>query len=136
MTAIDRTAYQRFKRTYSARELSKIYTPPPDEVHFATTTARSDSLRFNLLLLLKCFQRLGYFPALGAIPEVLIAHIRTSMGLSPDQAPLGYDTPRTLYRPTSSSEPICALRPLAKQRGIRRRSLSAKRRAGWIGLPI
>ncbi len=98
MTALDRTAYPRFKRTYSARELSDIYTPTPDEIQFATTTARSDGLRFNLLLLLKCFQRLGYFPALDEIPEVLISHIRTSMGFSPDQAPFGYDTPRTLYR--------------------------------------
>ena len=90
------TAYPRFKRTYSARELSDIYTPTSDELRFATTTPRSDSLRFNLLLLVKCFQRLGYFSALDEIPEVLIAHIRFCMGLSPDQALLGYDTPRTL----------------------------------------
>lgn len=98
MTAIDRTAYPRFKRTYAARELNDIYTPTTDELRFATTTARSDGLRFTLLVLLKCFQRLGYFPALDEIPEVLIAHLRASMGLSPDQAPFGYDTPRTLYR--------------------------------------
>jgi hypothetical protein len=98
MTAVDRTAYPRFKRTYSARELSEIYTPTPDEIQFATTTARSDRLRFNLLVLLKCFQRLGSFPALDEIPEVLITHIRTSMGLGPAQAAFGYDTPRTLYR--------------------------------------
>jgi hypothetical protein len=98
MTAIDRTAYPRFKRSYSTRELSEIYTPTPDELYFATTTARSDGLRFNLLLLLKCFQRLGSFPALDEIPEVLITHIRSCMGLHPDQAPFGYETPRTLYR--------------------------------------
>src|SRR5260221_4655180 len=83
MTAIDRTAYPRFKRTFSARELGEIYTPTPEERWFAQTAARTDRLRFNLLLLLKCFQRLGYFPALEAIPAVLIAHIRACLGLTP-----------------------------------------------------
>lgn len=98
MATLDRTAYPRFKRTYSARELSEIYTPTPEEIRFATTTARSDALRFNLLVLLKCFQRLGYFPALDEIPEVLVTHLRSCLGLIPDQAPFGYDTLRTLYR--------------------------------------
>jgi hypothetical protein len=98
MTAIDRTAYPCFKRTFSARELSEIYTPTSDERWFAQTTARTQRLQFNLLVLLKCFQRLGYFPALETIPAVLVTHIRSCLGLTPDEAPLGYETPRTLYR--------------------------------------
>jgi len=98
MTAIDRTAYPRFKRVLSAHELSAIYTPTAADMQFATRATRTSQMRCNLLVLLKCFQRLGYFPALDTIPVTLIDHVRSCLGLTPQQAPFGYETPRTLYR--------------------------------------
>ena len=98
MTAIDRTAYPRFKRVFTAHELSAIYTPTAQDIKFATRATRTSQMRCNLLVLLKCFQRLGYFPALDTIPEALISHVRSCLGVTLQQAPFGYETPRTLYR--------------------------------------
>ncbi|TBR12685.1 MAG: DUF4158 domain-containing protein [Rugosibacter sp.] len=61
MASIEHTAYPRFKRSPSARELEALYTPTSDELSFA----RKAQPRFGLLLLLKAFQRLGYFPAVA-----------------------------------------------------------------------
>ena len=98
MTSMDRTAYHRFQRTYSATELSAIFTPTPEEMWFAETTARQVPLRLSLLVLLKCFPHLGYFPALVEIPSVVIAHIRSCLRYSEVEAPFGYDSPKTLSR--------------------------------------
>ncbi len=98
MTSIERTAYRRFHSTYSARELSEIFTPTFEERWFAEMTGRTISLRFSLLVLLKCQAHLGYFPPQEDIPEMVITHIRTCMGYHPDEAPFGYDSLRTLYR--------------------------------------
>lgn len=98
MTAIDRTAFPRLKRLFTAHELSAIYTPTAEDMQFAARATRTNSMRCNLLVLLKCFQRLGYFPALDTIPETLVDHVRSCLGLTPQQAYFGYETPRTLYR--------------------------------------
>ena len=41
LTSIDRTAYPRFKRTMSAREIADVFTPSAEEIEWArdkTTT--------------------------------------------------------------------------------------------------
>jgi hypothetical protein len=63
MTAIDRTAYPRFKESYTGTELHNLYTPTPEEIFFAHDVANSDSQRLTLLVWLKCCQSLGYNPA-------------------------------------------------------------------------
>ena len=40
MTAIERTAYPRFTRAPSVKELREIYTPTPGDVAFVATKAR------------------------------------------------------------------------------------------------
>jgi len=42
MASIERTAYPRFKRFMSARELHVFYTPQPDEIVWAREAASSD----------------------------------------------------------------------------------------------
>jgi hypothetical protein len=42
VTSIERTAYPRFKRFLSARELHVFYTPQPEEIAWARGQARSD----------------------------------------------------------------------------------------------
>ncbi|MCK9532176.1 MAG: DUF4158 domain-containing protein [Gammaproteobacteria bacterium] len=49
-----------------------MYTPTPEELGFAFTLARKAQPRFGLLLLLKAFQRLGYFPAMEEIPAAIV----------------------------------------------------------------
>lgn len=97
MASIERTAYPRFKRSPSARELEGLYTPTEDEMGFARTVARKIQPQFGLLLLLKVFQRLGYFPAVDEIPAAIVQHLRTSIGIGADVSPI-YVEVRTLYR--------------------------------------
>ncbi len=111
MTAIERTAYPRFKRNPTRRELDEVYSPTAAELSWATATARDDAHRLHLLLWLKSFQRLGYFPDLAEIPSPVVDHIRSCLsnpsslvGVPDLQLDLaarmqpGYSHDRTLYR--------------------------------------
>jgi TnpA family transposase len=80
VTSIDRTAYPRFGRFVSARELDGL-TPLPDEIEWARTRSRSDEHTSTLLLGLKCFQRLGYFPRDDQVPKAVIERVRSSLRL-------------------------------------------------------
>lgn len=97
MASIERTAYPRFKRNPTARELETLYTPTDGELHFARVIARIAQARFGLLLLLKAFQRLGYFPAVDEIPATIVEHVRAVAGFDAVASP-AYAEPRTLYR--------------------------------------
>jgi TnpA family transposase len=97
MPSIDRTAYPRFKRTPTRQELEAIYTPTEAELAFVTTTAREDLHRLHLLLWLKSFQRLGYFPLLTDIPSAIVEHLRAGLALDGTIQP-GYAHPKMRYR--------------------------------------
>src|SRR5579859_4075680 len=91
MASIERTAYPRFKRQVSARELRDAYALSPGEADWAREATRSDEHLLALTVLLKCFQRLGYFPSLAEVPPAVVGHL----GLG-DAVPLGHDSERTL----------------------------------------
>jgi hypothetical protein len=55
VTSIERTAYPRFKRFLSARELHVFYTPQPEEIAWASGLVRSDSHLLAFVVQLKCF---------------------------------------------------------------------------------
>ena len=97
MASIERTAYPRLRRHPTARTLNELYTPTPEEIIFARKSARSPQHQFTLLVFLKSFQRLGYFPKLKEVPQPIVNHIRSCLRLD-QQTPIGYDGPRTLYR--------------------------------------
>jgi len=97
VASIERTAYPRFKPTPSTQELLDLYTPTAEELAFAQQVTRSAAHLFTLVVLLKAFQRLGYFPQLAEIPVAIVRHLRGCLRLGDDVA-LGYDEPRTLYR--------------------------------------
>src|SRR2546428_7498508 len=96
VTAIERTAYPGFPRAPQPKELIDLYTPTPADVAFVSTTARGPNQKFALMILLKVFQKLGYFPAPQQIPGAIISHIRGEMDLPKDLVP--DITPRTLYK--------------------------------------
>src|SRR5437763_13913484 len=96
MTAIERTAYPRFTRAPTVTELREIYTPTPGDIAFVATRARGPSQKFALMILLKVYQRLHYFPDPQSIPGAVIAHIRSVMQLPDDLVP--DISPATLYR--------------------------------------
>ncbi len=66
--------------------------------------ARAAGHRLTLLVVLQCFQRLGYVPRLADVPIVVAAHLRAHLRLPADM-PLGYDSPRTMYR---HHQAVCA----------------------------
>jgi hypothetical protein len=58
---IHETAYPRLKASVTARDLMEISTPTPEECAFAVSLTRRETARACFVLLLKTFQRLGYF---------------------------------------------------------------------------
>ena len=84
MTAISRTAYPYFKQLPSPDELAKLYSPTADELALAKRRAHLVSNQLSFLVLLKSFQRLGYFPHPEVVPEPVIFHIREQLGLDAD----------------------------------------------------
>ncbi|WP_224389036.1 DUF4158 domain-containing protein [Pseudonocardia sp. ICBG1293] len=82
MASIDRTAYPRFKRAVSVRELAEAFTPTPDEVSWARGKTQSESHLLALVVRLKCYQRLGYFAKLADVPAVVVDHVRGVLELA------------------------------------------------------
>ena len=97
MTAIERTAYPRLKKNLTRVELAEIYTPTDREIAFTLATAHGQSGRLTLLVLLKCFQRLGYFPVPEKIPVQIRQHILDHLEY-PTEVPLISDALTTLSR--------------------------------------
>jgi uncharacterized protein DUF4158 len=76
MPTVHETAYPRLKSTVSRQELLDLYTPTQTEVELATRVSRGEAARLAFLILLKTFQRLGYFIALRNVPRIVVEHIR------------------------------------------------------------
>ena len=51
MTAIDRTAYPRFKSQPTVKELADLYTPTSDEIAFVQSHTSNSSGRLSFLIL-------------------------------------------------------------------------------------
>ena len=66
MPSASDTAYPRLKNNPSVKELQDLYTPNDAELLFAQGRTRRPEHQLGLLLLLKTFQRLGYFVATPA----------------------------------------------------------------------
>ncbi|WP_200841770.1 DUF4158 domain-containing protein [Actinomadura sp. K4S16] len=84
MTSIDRTAYPRFGRVVSARELAEAFTPSVAEVEWARGRTLDPQHLLALVVWLKSYQRLGYFPKLDDVPEVVARHVRGVLELAED----------------------------------------------------
>jgi TnpA family transposase len=75
MTAIERTAYPRFKRILTAKDLEEVYTPTPQERFLALRSTKGTVAEAGFLVLLKTHQRLGRFIALREVPSAILNHI-------------------------------------------------------------
>jgi hypothetical protein len=99
MPTLHDTAYPRLKSTVTDKELQEVYTPTPDDVAFAERVTRLPATKVGLLVLLKTFQRLGYFLPFAQIPRQIVTHVSMCLGMS--EIPSGidtYDTPTIRYR--------------------------------------
>ena len=82
MPCIHETVYPRFKSSITQKELEEIYTPTEIELNLSKKTTRGDVSQLCFLILLKCFQRLGYFIPLMNVPNYIIQHIVSFLNLS------------------------------------------------------
>ena len=80
MASIERTAYPRFRRLVTARELASL-SPSGDDVAWAREHTRSGEHLFSLVLSLVCFGQLGYFPRPGEVPVAVVEYVRRELGL-------------------------------------------------------
>ena len=97
MTSIERTAYPRFKRYYTQKELKQIYTPTKAEIALAFEVTAGKENYFKCLVLLKSFQRLGYFPKMEDIPVTIVRYIQTVLECE-ENILCRYECPQTLSR--------------------------------------
>ena len=82
MTAIHETAYPRIRSNLSDAELQELYTPTPSDLEFARRATKSTGTELGLLVLLKTFQRLSYFPRFEELPSRLLNHIAAALETS------------------------------------------------------
>ena len=81
MPSASDTAYPRLKANPADKELVEVYTPTENELAFARKRTNQPVQRVGLLLLLKAFQRLGYFVSFADIPDAIVRHIASCVGL-------------------------------------------------------
>ena len=103
MTAIERTAYPRFKSFAPVKDLTELYTPSASELAFAQTQVKSKRGLLRLLVMLKSFQRLGYFPPSEAVPPTVTLHIRACLNLSANVCAIPPKRSRYYYEYGNSS---------------------------------
>ena len=70
------TAYPRLKTRLIALELEQFYTPTDEELLFCNKATLSSTTRLNFVVLLKTFQRLGYFIMFNQVPDANTATLR------------------------------------------------------------
>ena len=80
MPSASDTAYPRLKANPSDKELTEIYTPTENELTFVRKRTNQPIQRVGLLLLLKTFQRLGYFVSFADIPDAIVRYIASCAG--------------------------------------------------------
>jgi len=93
------TAYPRFKSRPTDVELKRFYTPTESERLFFEEATRSAGARLGFAVLLKTFQRLGYFVPSSAVPEAIVEHIASALGEALDRDVLGhYDSSHARHK--------------------------------------
>lgn len=111
MASIERTAYPRFPRTLTLKDLQTSFTPKPEEAEWAQGFARTPDRRLALLVMLKCFQFLRHFPAVEAIPGDVVEHVSASLGMQPIQH-ITYPVAHTaLYRHHKAIRTLLGVKP-------------------------
>ena len=68
-------------RVVSGRELAEAFSPTDAEVEWARGRTQDQQHLLALVVWLKSFQRLGYFPKVEDVPLVVIGHVRAALGL-------------------------------------------------------
>ncbi|MGD9212422.1 MAG: DUF4158 domain-containing protein [Desulfobacteraceae bacterium] len=72
MPALKETAYPYFPQNIKQAELERIYTPTEKEIAYARSFTRTEEAEYCFLVLLKNFQRLGYFVKATSVPTAIV----------------------------------------------------------------
>jgi Domain of unknown function (DUF4158) len=112
MTAIERTAYPRFKRNLTAKDLAEVYTPTPAERFLAARSTKGSVAEVGFLVLLKTYQRLGRFIPLSEVPVPILEHIARLIDPHLDVSDLdSYDSSGTRQRHIPIIRAVQQLKP-------------------------
>lgn len=111
MASVERTAYPRFPRTITLKDLQASFTPTSEELQWAGGFARGADRRLALLVQLKCFQHLHYFVGVGEIPAEIVRHISGCLSMPPQDA-ISYPDSRTaMYRHHATVRKLLGVKP-------------------------
>jgi TnpA family transposase len=92
------TAYPRFKTRLTPTELEQFYTPTDEELAFCANVTRLPTTQLGFVVLLKTFQRLGYFVPSNEVPQTIIEHIAVVINRRFDREELhNYDQSKVRY---------------------------------------
>ena len=109
------TAYPRFKSRPTAAELERFYTPTEHEQQFCDQATRSVATRLGFVILLKTFQRLGYFVPSCEVPAVIVEHIASATGENSDRVALQrYDASQARRKHLGAVREFLDVKPLDK----------------------
>jgi len=112
MTAIQDTTYPRIRSSLTIHELAEIYTPSIAEVAHAKRSTRGARPQLGFLVLIKTFQRLGYFLPLADVPPVIVSHIADAAGLNATATDLArYDASGTRRRHLAAIRALLQVQP-------------------------
>lgn len=76
------TAYPHFKNIISQNDLEQLYTPTTEEIAFCRGKTRNKENLLGLVVLLKTFQRLGYFVNYLEMPKPILAYVASRLKLT------------------------------------------------------
>jgi len=106
------TAYPRFKSRLAQSELERFYTVTDAERAYCDTATRSSTTRLGFALLLKTYQRLGYFVTSEQVPNAIAEHVASSMGEPYDRENLRqYDVSQARRKHLSAVREFLAVKP-------------------------
>lgn len=131
MASIERTAYPRFPRTLTLKDLQSSFTPRPEEIEWAQRHSRTQERRLALLVLLKCFEFLRHFPALEVIPVELVEHVSATLGMAPSEK-IEFASLATLYRHHKAIRELLGVKPYTDEQTRKLTSQIAQEAAGIV----
>ncbi|MET7987716.1 DUF4158 domain-containing protein [Streptomyces sp. NPDC005281] len=83
-----RSTASRFKRLITTHELHLFFSPTREELKWAADATDCDERPLALLLMLKSYRRMGCFPAVGHVPEMVVDFVRRAVELPEGALPV------------------------------------------------
>ncbi len=110
------TAYPRIKTRLTQAELEQFYTPTDEELAFCTNVTRLPTTQLGFVVLLKTFQRLGYFVPSNKVPEAIIEHIAAVINRRVDREELQcYDQSKVRFNHLMAVRRFLDVKPFSTQ---------------------